>query len=93
MEGRTHYERTDNYNVHGIFCYFALRMRNAFMKWTNINYEHSALKEIPAKYGNVNSHIYTLELFQPLLIFAMESKSETIRNLAYEQIHILTYLL
>ena len=30
MEGRDSYERTDNYNVYGLFCFFALRMRAAF---------------------------------------------------------------
>ena len=35
LEGRDCYERTDNFNVYGVFCYFALRMRGAFMKWTN----------------------------------------------------------
>ena len=63
------------------------------MKWTNTEHQHSTLSDIPAKFSNINTHIYTLELYQPQLIFAMESKSETIRNLAYEMIHILTYLL
>ena len=30
LEGRDTYERTDNYNVYGLFCYFAMKMRRAF---------------------------------------------------------------
>ena len=39
------------------------------------------------------SHVYTYELFQPLVVICMRSKSETIRALAFESVHILTYLL
>lgn len=33
LEGRDTYERTDNYNIYGLFCFFAIHTRQAFFDW------------------------------------------------------------
>lgn len=37
IDDKDTYERTDNYNVYGLFCFFAIHMRNAFHEWKDIN--------------------------------------------------------
>ena len=35
VEGRDSYERSDNYNVYGLFCFHYLKMERAFTQWIN----------------------------------------------------------
>lgn len=94
IEGRDSYERTDNYNVYGLFCFFALRLRSAFFDWSGTPTQSSdsiALKQ--PKFNSPMTHTYSYELYMPLITINMRSKSKTIRSLAFELSHIFSYLL
>ena len=91
MEGRDSYERTDNYNVYGLFCFFAVQMRRSFFKW--VQQPISDEFNVPSAFNSPMQHAYTFELLQPLLVICMRSKSETVRALAFEKTHMLAYLL
>ena len=92
IEGRDCYERTDNFNVFGLFCFFAIRMRKAFFEWAG----NSALVNqlnIQGAFNIPATHVFSYELYQPLLAICMRSKSETIKALAFEITHIFAYLI
>ena len=94
-EGRDSYERTDNYNCYGLFCFFYLRMRQAFFSWIGQQPAVLAGQHIQVA-GELNlpmQHAYTYELYQPLLAIAMGSKSETVKAMAFETTNMLAYLL
>ena len=92
MEGRDSYERTDNYNAYGLFCYFALRMRQDFSQWTGMPTPTNENILVYTEFVPT-THEYTFELFQPLLNLCMPSKSETIKAMAFETAHMLAYQL
>ena len=92
IEGRDSYERTDNFNVYGVFCFFALRMRSAFFNWTGTQHIDENLS-IKAQFNTPMTHLYSFELYMPLLAINMRNKSETIRALAFETTQIFAYLL
>jgi len=87
------YERTDNFNVYGVFCFFAMRLRGSFFQWTDTGFVDSTQVEITEKYHVPMAHDFVFELYQPLLAISMRSKSETVRALAYEVVDIFAYLL
>lgn len=62
MEGRDSYERTDNYNAYGLFCYFALRMRQDFFKWTGMPTPANENILVHTEFVPT-THEYTYELF------------------------------
>ena len=92
LEGRDTYERTDNYNVYGLFCYFALKMRRAFFQWIGSGVLNDDI-EVSGEFNIPWTHAYTYELLMPLVVICMRSKSETIKALAFEMSHIMTFLL
>ena len=95
IDDKDTYERTDNFNVYGIFCFFAMHTRNAFQEWTG-KADSPQLTKIDitrVKYQTPNQHIFNFEIYQPLLEINIRSKSETIRALAFEIIDMFAYLL
>jgi len=90
IEGRDSYERTDNYNVYGLFCFFALRLRASFNAWAGTATSDVAVK---AKFGVPMTHAYLFELYQPLIAICMRSKSQTIKAMAFELTHNFAFLL
>lgn len=87
------YERTDNFNVYGLFCFFTLRLRSAFLKWMGNTDNKLFGINVTAQFNSPSRHVFTYELYQPLLVICMRSKSETIRAFASETIDIFAYLL
>ena len=93
------YDRTDNYNVYGVFCFFALRLRTAFFKWTGTavpaDGEDSNASQalVTGSFHSPNAHDFTYELYHPLLAICMRSKSQTIKSMAHELTDCFAYLL
>ena len=85
---RDSYDRRDNFNVYGLFVYFALKARNAFLPWAGQEADGIVQGELTAHY----SHLYNYELLLPVLLISLRSKSETIRALALETTQMLVML-
>ena len=94
IDDKDTYERTDNYNVYGLFCFFAMRSRNAFLEWTGKSSDSRVVMiDTAGKYQTPNRHAFNFEIYHPLLEINMRSKSETVRALAYEMIDMYAYML
>ena len=88
------YDRTDNYNVYGVFCFFALRLRTAFFEWTGTAVAADASQAlVKGSFHAPNAHDFTYELYHPLLAICMRSKSQTIKSIAHELTDCFAYLL
>ena len=88
----------DNYNVYGLFAYFAIKQRQNLL---NLNKESQILKadstQILAS-GNFSlscpkSARYAFEEMLPVLLITMKSKSETIKALTLETTQIYAFML
>jgi hypothetical protein len=69
---RDSYERTDNYNVFGVFVYFSLKIRQNFLLSGGCGPDETPLTSDVSFYSCPYSPDYLFELFQPLLVFAFQ---------------------
>lgn len=67
------YALTDNFNTHGLFCFFTIQMRNAFHEWTGKSVKSTTMIATKANYQIPYRHIFNFEIYQPLIAICMRS--------------------
>ena len=86
------YDRDENYNINGLFAYFALKIRRPFLQIDGIaDDEFPLLSNNNSLFGVPMSPDYTYELMVPLLVFNHSSRSQTIKLLVQETIQMIAY--
>ena len=84
-EQRDSYEREDNYNVYGVFVFFAMKIRQPFLAIEGVNNDVVQLTSVDKYTFSVPmSPNYTHELMLPLLDINLRSQSQTLQSIAQE---------
>ena len=82
-ENRDSYGRDDNYNVYGVFVFFALKIRQPFLSIEGISNDMVQLTSSDKYLFSVPmSPDYTYELMLPLLEINMRSPSQTLISIS-----------
>lgn len=91
-EARDSYGRDDNYNVHGVFMFFAMKIRQPFLQIEGVSNDAVQLTCVEKYTFSVPmSPCYTHELMLPLLEINLRSRSSTLNQFAQETAQMVAY--
>jgi hypothetical protein len=90
--GRDSYERKDYYNCQGIAAYYILKFRKIMQDAGVLRKESDQIVSEVSPFGMPLSPSYMFEIMQPVMEIALRAESETMKNLATENLKILAFL-
>jgi hypothetical protein len=94
-DSRDSYDRCDYYNALGLAVFFMLKLRRAQFTHMGVDLGEWEGFQLTSHLGltflQPHGPLFAFELFQPLLIETLSSKSETIKSLALDSLQTLMY--